>query len=52
MAPADRNCRDRKSAEQAAFAAQAHRQSLAVAQSPQEREDQAFVDAVSDYGSE
>ena len=31
-----------------AFRAAAHRQSLAVAQSAQEREDQDFVDAVSD----
>lgn len=30
-----------------AFAAEAHRQSLAVARSEYEREDQAFVDAVS-----
>ena len=30
------------------FAAEAHRQSLLVANSPQEREDQAFVDAVSE----
>lgn len=36
----------------AGFAAEAHRQSRAVAQSPYEREDQAFVDAVSDYGPE
>jgi hypothetical protein len=31
-----------------AFAAEAHRQSLAVAQSQHEDEDQAFIDAVSD----
>ena len=31
-----------------AFAAEAHRQSLAVAGSPHAEEDQAFVDAVSD----
>jgi Protein of unknown function (DUF3018) len=30
-----------------AFAAEAHRQSLAVASSPHEQEDQEFVDAVS-----
>ena len=33
-----------------AFRAQAHRQSLAVAQSPDADLDQAFVDAVSDDG--
>jgi hypothetical protein len=33
-----------------AFAAEAHRQSLAVARSPIEQEDQAFIDAVSDRG--
>ena len=32
------------------FAAKAHRQSLAVAQSSHEPEDQAFIDAVSDSG--
>ena len=31
-----------------AFAAKAHRQSLAVAKSPHAREDQAFIDAISD----
>ncbi len=31
-----------------AFRAEAHRQSLAVARSPREREDQAFIDAVSE----
>ena len=31
-----------------AFKAEAHRQSLAVAQSPHSDEDQAFIDAVSD----
>lgn len=31
-----------------AFAREAHRQSLAVARSPQAREDQAFIDAVSE----
>jgi len=36
----------------AAFAAQAHRQSLAVARSEQERDDQAFVDAVAVQGEE
>jgi DNA-binding LacI/PurR family transcriptional regulator len=33
-----------------AFAAEAHRQSLAVAHSPREAEDQAFIDAISDLG--
>ncbi len=33
-----------------AFAAQAHRQSLAVASSPHAKEDQTFIDAVSDWG--
>jgi hypothetical protein len=32
-----------------AFRAEAHRQSLAVAMSAQEEEDQAFIDAVSDW---
>ena len=32
-----------------AFAAEARRQSLAVARSPQEAEDQAFVDAISEW---
>jgi hypothetical protein len=32
-----------------AFAAEAHRQSLAVANSPHAREDQDFIDAVSDW---
>jgi len=31
-----------------AFKAQAHRQSLAIARSSKEREDQAFIDSVSD----
>jgi len=31
-----------------AFAAEAHRQSLAVANSPQEADDQAVIDAISD----
>jgi hypothetical protein len=31
-----------------AFATEAHRQSAAVAQSPYEAEDQAFIDAISD----
>ena len=31
------------------FKAEAHRQSLAVAQSPHEAEDQAFVDAISEW---
>jgi len=34
----------------AAFRAEAHRQSLAVACSPQAREDQDFIDAVTDIG--
>jgi hypothetical protein len=34
------------------FRSQAHRQSLAVAASAQAREDQAFIDAVSDQGDE
>jgi len=34
------------------FRAQAHRQSLAVAASAQARADQAFIDAVSDWGGE
>lgn len=33
-----------------AFTAEAHRQSLAVARSPQGKEDQEFIDAVSDWG--
>jgi hypothetical protein len=35
-----------------AFAAEAHRQSLAVAKSLHEREDQNFIDAVSDSDGE
>ena len=35
-----------------AFRAEAHRQSLLVAASPMEREDQAFVDAVTDWSDE
>jgi hypothetical protein len=35
-----------------AFAAEAHRQSLAVANSPHANDDQAFIDAVSDWGAE
>jgi hypothetical protein len=35
-----------------AFKAEAHRQSAAVARSPHAREDQAFIDAVSDLGDE
>jgi len=35
-----------------AFAAEAHRQSVAVANSPQARADQDFVDAVSTWGGE
>jgi Protein of unknown function (DUF3018) len=34
------------------FARQAHRQSLLVARSPGEREDQGFVDAISEWPSE
>jgi DNA-binding LacI/PurR family transcriptional regulator len=34
----------------AAFVAEAHRQSAAVAGSPHEAEDQAFIDAISDRG--
>jgi Protein of unknown function (DUF3018) len=33
-----------------AFAAQAHRQSLAAAESPHAEEDQEFVDAISEWG--
>lgn len=35
-----------------AFAAEAHRQSLAVARSPHEAEDQSFVDAISEWNDE
>lgn len=35
----------------AAFRAEAHRQSSSVARSAHEREDQAFIDAISDRGS-
>jgi len=35
-----------------AFAAEAHRQSLAVARSPHAKEDQDFIDAVSGWGRE
>lgn len=34
-----------------AFAAEAARQSQLIAESPQEAEDQAFVDAISEFGS-
>jgi hypothetical protein len=34
-----------------AFRAEAHRQSLAVAKSPHAKEDQGFINAVSDWGS-
>ena len=34
------------------FKAEARRQSLAVAQSPHAKEDQEFVDAISDWGDE
>ena len=33
------------------FAAQAHRQSLAVANSPYEKHDQAFIDSISDWNT-
>jgi Protein of unknown function (DUF3018) len=33
------------------FAAQAHRQSLAVANSPYEKDDQAFIDSISDWSA-
>lgn len=32
------------------FAAEAHRQSLAIANSRQEKDDQEFIDAISDWG--
>ena len=35
-----------------AFAAEAHRQSLAVARSPHAADDQAFVDAISEWNDE
>ncbi len=35
-----------------AFAREAHRQSLAVAKSPHAKEDQDFIDAISDWGDE
>ncbi|MEX1204750.1 MAG: antitoxin MazE family protein [Dongiaceae bacterium] len=35
-----------------AFAAEAHRQSLAVASSPHAKEDQEFIDTVSAWGAE
>jgi hypothetical protein len=34
-----------------AFVREAHRQSLAVAKSPYAEEDQAFIDAVSEWGA-
>lgn len=34
------------------FAKEAHRQSLAVARSPQEKDDQTFIDSLSDWGDE
>ena len=34
------------------FAKEAHRQSLAIAKSPQEKDDQAFIDSISDWGDE
>jgi Antitoxin MazE-like len=33
-----------------AFVAEAHRQSLAIANNPHAKEDQSFIDAVSDWG--
>ncbi len=36
----------------AAFRSEAHRQSLAIATSPHAHDDQAFIDAVSDWGDE
>ena len=35
-----------------AFRAEAHRQSVAIATSPHSYDDQAFIDAVSDWGDE
>ena len=35
-----------------AFQTEAHRQSVAVAQSPYEPDDQTFIDAASDFGDE
>ena len=35
-----------------AFRSEAHRQSLAIATSPQAHDDQAFIDAVSDWADE
>ena len=35
-----------------AFRSEAHRQSQAIATSPHARDDQAFIDAVSDWGDE
>ena len=34
------------------FAAEAHRQSLLIANSPQEKDDQAFIDSISIWGEE
>lgn len=34
------------------FAREAHRQSLLIANSPQEKDDQAFIDSISDWGDE
>ena len=34
------------------FAAEAHRQSSIVAKSPQEKDDQEFIDVISDWGDE
>ncbi len=35
-----------------AFAAEAHRQALAIARSPYEKTDQEFIDAISDWDGE
>jgi len=35
-----------------AFRSEAHRQSAAVANSPHERDEQAFIDAITDWGDE
>ena len=35
-----------------AFLEEAHRQSLAIANSPHEADDQAFIDSISDWGDE
>jgi putative transcriptional regulator len=48
----DRNPKAVQKALRAEFRSEAHRQSLAVAASAHAREDQAFIDAVSDWGDE